>query len=290
MRLCKMRAYGIPVFDIGGNVFTTISDQEFGYFQRFIYQAAGITLTPAKKALVCGRLSKRLQARKVSSYAEYFKLLSSGQEPAEVQMAVDLLTTNETYFFREPKHFELLRTQAVQARGSGKPFRVWSAACSSGEEVYSIAMVLADALDPYPWELIGSDLSTRVLERARLGHYPTARTEHIPAAYLRRFCLKGTGPQDGTLLIDKTLRAKAKFIQANLNGTLPQLGSFDIVFLRNVMIYFNNETKKQVVARVLSAVKPGGYLLIGHSESLNDVTQDVLHVAPSVYRKPGGEA
>jgi chemotaxis protein methyltransferase CheR len=273
----------------GVAVFTTISDQEFGNFQRFIFQAAGITLTSAKKALVCGRLSKRLQARKVNSYAEYFKLLASGNEPMEVQTAIDLLTTNETYFFREPKHFDLLRAQAQAARGSSKPFRVWSAACSSGEEVYSIAMVLADALDPYPWELIGSDLSTRVLERARSGHYPTTRTDHIPPAYLRRFCLKGTGAQDGTLLIEKALRTRAKFMQVNLNASLPQLGQFDIVFLRNVMIYFNNETKKQVVGRILGALKPGGYLLIGHSESLNDVTQDVLHVAPSVYRKPGGE-
>ena len=135
----------------------TISDNEFGLFQRFIYDAAGITLSSAKKALVCGRLAKRLQACNLGSYSEYFKLLTSGQNGAEVQTAVDLLTTNETYFFREPKHFELLREAALAARNKAQPFRVWSAASSTGEEAYSIAMVLADVLDEQPWEIVGSD-------------------------------------------------------------------------------------------------------------------------------------
>jgi chemotaxis protein methyltransferase CheR len=269
-------------------MFTTISDQEFSCFQRFIYEAAGITLSSAKKALVCGRLSKRLQQRNLRSYAEYFQLLSRADEAAEVQTAVDLLTTNETYFFREPKHFEVLRQQALSARGNNRGFRVWSAACSSGEEPYSIAMVLADVLDGQPWELLGSDLSTRVLQKARVGHYPVSRAKQVPAAYLRRFCLKGTGEHDGTLLIDKSLRSRVQLMQINLNMRLPQLGTFDVIFLRNVMIYFNAETKRQVVARILSLLKPGGYFLIGHSESLNDISTAVDQVAPSVYRKPDG--
>jgi chemotaxis protein methyltransferase CheR len=267
-------------------MFTTITDQEFGCFQRFIFDAAGITLSEAKKALVCGRLSKRLHQRGLNSYSEYFQLLASGADPLEVQTAVDLLTTNETYFFREPKHFDLLREQAEAARGSGRAFRVWSAACSSGEEVYSIAMTLAESLDPEPWEIIGSDLSTRMLDRARLGHYPLSRTKNVQLHYLRRFCLRGTGTQEGTLLIDRSLRSRAQFMQINLNDRLPQLGSFDIIFLRNVMIYFNLETKRQVVARILSLLKPGGWFLIGHSESLNDVSSAVQQIAPSVYRKP----
>lgn len=265
-------------------MFTTISDQEFSCFQRFIYDAAGITLSPAKKALVCGRLAKRLQQRNLSSYAEYFRLLSRADEAAEIQTAVDLLTTNETYFFREPKHFDVLRQQALDARGRG--FRVWSAACSSGEEPYSIAMVLADCLDGQSWELIGSDLSTRVLQKARVGHYPVSRARQVPPAYLRRFCLKGTGAQEGTLLVDKSLRSRVQYMQINLNMRLPQIGTFDVIFLRNVMIYFNAETKRQVVARILSLLKPGGYFLIGHSETLNDISSAVKQVAPSVYRKP----
>jgi len=263
-----------------------ITEHEFGRFQRFIYDAAGITLSPAKKALVCGRLSKRLQAHRLSSYGEYYELLSSGRAPAEVQTAVDLLTTNETYFFREPKHFDLLRRLAVGAAGRAQPFRVWSAASSTGEECYSIAMVLADCLGGAAWDVLGTDISTRVLQRARLGHYPLERTRHIPPEYLKRFCLKGTGAQQGTLLVERELRCRVSFAHVNLNAELPSMGSFDVIFLRNVMIYFNGDTKRQVVARVLSLLKPGGHFCIGHSESLNDISNAVRQVAPSIYRKP----
>lgn len=262
-----------------------ITDQEFAQFQRFIYEAAGISLSSAKKALVSGRLAKRLQQYRFGSYAEYFRLLASGEAPAEVQTAVDLLTTNETYFFREPGHFDLLREQAVAARSLSQPFRVWSAASSSGEEAYSIAMVLADCLDGGPWEVIGSDISARVLQHACTGHYSTERTQHIPPAYLRRFCLKGIGVQQGTLLMERSLRSRVEFMQVNLNAPLPQLGAFDVIFLRNVLIYFSAETKRRVVARVLSLLKPGGHFCIGHSESLNDITDAVRPLAPSMYRK-----
>jgi len=264
----------------------TITDTEFSRFQRFIFDAAGITLSSGKKALVCGRLAKRLQANKLSSYTEYFALLSSGKSASEVQMAVDLLTTNETYFFREPKHFELLRTLALGAASRPQPFRVWSAASSTGEECYSIAMVLADCLGQAAWEVVGTDISTRVLERARAGHYPFERTKHIPPAYLKRFCLKGHGEQEGTLLIERQLRNRVNFAQVNLNTELPQLGSFDLIFLRNVMIYFNGDTKRSVVERVLAQLKPGGHFFIGHSESLNEISTAVHQVAPSIYRKP----
>lgn len=263
-----------------------ITDQEFALFQRFIYEAAGITLSAAKKALVTSRLSKRLDRRKLRSFGEYFSVLSSGEDAGEVQAAIDLLTTNETYFFREAKHFDLLREQAQLARGRTQPFRVWSAACSTGEETYSIAMVLAATLESAPFELIGSDISSRVLDRARAGHYLVSRTTHIPRPYLQRFCLRGTQDQEGTLLIDRPLRERVRFMKINLNTTLPRIGPFDCVFLRNVMIYFNPATKKQVVERVLSVLKPGGYLVIGHSETLNDVHSAAIPVSPSIYRKP----
>jgi chemotaxis protein methyltransferase CheR len=265
----------------------TLSDAEFSQFQRFIYQAAGISMSSAKKALVSGRLAKRLQHWGLASYGKYIELLRSGEASAEVQVAIDLLTTNETYFFREPRHFELLQKLAAEARTGRLPFRVWSAASSTGEEAYSMAMVLADVLGmSVPWDVFGSDISTRVLERARTGHYPMERARQIPAPYLKRFCLRGTGPEEGTLLVGRTLRQRVKFTQVNLNAPLPQLGQFDVIFLRNVMIYFDVETKRQVVERVLSALRPGGYFCIGHSESLNEVCTTVSLVAPSIYRKP----
>jgi len=264
----------------------TITDTEFGRFQRFIFDAAGITLSAGKKALVCGRLAKRLQANQLTSYTEYFELLSGGNSAIEVQTAIDLLTTNETYFFREPKHFERLRELALGAASRSQPFRVWSAASSTGEECYSIAMVLADCLGQAAWEVVGSDISSRVLERARAGHYPLERTKHIPPAYLKRFCLKGHGEQEGTLLIDRQLRSRVSFAKVNLNTELPRLGSFDLIFLRNVMIYFNGDTKRSVVERVLAPLKPGGHFFIGHSETLNEISTAVQQVAPSIYRKP----
>ena len=137
-----------------------------------------------------------------------------------------------------------------------------------------------------PWEITASDISSRVLHKARFGHYPMERTGNIPREYLQRFCLKGMDQYAGTLLVQRALRKRVQFTEVNLNTALPQLGSFDVIFLRNVMIYFSAETKRQVVARVAQQLKPGGYLFIGHSESLNDISDDVAMVAPSIYRKP----
>ncbi len=262
-----------------------ITDTELGQFRRFIFDAAGITMGEQKKALVEGRLGKRLTLHGLESFGQYFLMLTSGQHPDEVQVAVDLLTTNETYFFREIKHFEFLRTQALAARSRVQSFRVWSAASSSGEEAYSIAMVLADCMETTPWEVLGTDISTQVLKGAARALYTMERARHVPPEYLRRFCLKGSGEHLGKLLIDRSLRNRVLFRQVNLNAPLPNLGQFDFVFLRNVMIYFSDDTKREVVARVISTLKPGGYFFVGHSESLNGISSAVDSVAPSIYRK-----
>ena len=262
-----------------------ITDGELAQFQRFIFEAAGISLSASKKALVMGRLGKRLALHQLKNFGQYSSLLTSGNHPEEVQMAVDLLTTNETYFFREIKHFDFLRQQALLARNRTEPFRVWSAASSSGEEAYSIAMVLADCLDATPWEVVGTDISTRVVEGAERAVYPMERAKNIPPSYLRRFCLKGGGPHEGRFLIDRSLRSHVFFRHLNLNLPLPALGQFDFIFLRNVMIYFNDETKRDVVARLIPRLKPDGHFFVGHSESLNNITQEVAAVAPSIYRR-----
>ena len=263
---------------------TTLTDQEFARFQRFIFEAAGITLSDAKKVMVGSRLAMRLQKCQVASYGDYFRLLASGKQPEEIQTAVDLLTTNETYFFREPNHFEFLKKQLQEMVRYTEPVRVWSAAGSTGEEAYSIAMVLEDCLQGRPWEVVASDISARVLERARRGHYPMERARNVPRPYLQKFCLQGKDSQANTLLVDRTLRSRIQFRQVNLNTPLPPLGVFDFVFLRNVLIYFNAETKRQVVRRVLSTLAPGGWLLISHTESLYDVTDAVQQIAPSIFR------
>jgi chemotaxis protein methyltransferase CheR len=262
----------------------SLKDSEFSSFQQMIFRIAGISMTPAKKALVAGRLAKRLKHHGLDSYEDYFQLLSRQQD--EMQVAVDLLTTNETYFFREPKHFDFLRDRVLPGHPAGRPFRVWSAACSSGEEPYTLAMLLADRLGDAPWEVFGSDISTQVLDKARRGLYPMERARGIPPALLRTHCLKGVGSQEGQLLIDPALRRRVHLAQINLNEPLPEVGEFDVIFLRNVMIYFDTETKRQVVRRLIELLKPGGYLLIGHSESLNGVVDELQSVMPSIYRKP----
>ncbi|MGI9134287.1 MAG: CheR family methyltransferase [Rhodoferax sp.] len=261
-----------------------ITDSELAQFQRFIYEQAGITMSAQKKALVAGRLGKRLELHQLENFGQYFRLLVSGQQPEEVQVAIDLLTTNETYFFRENKHFDFLRERALAARNRVEPFRVWSAASSSGEEAYSIAMVLADCMEATPWEVLGTDISTRMLEGAQRALYSMERGRHIPQAYLRRFCLKGGGEHEGKLLIERNLRSRVQFRYLNLNVALPNVGRFDLIFLRNVMIYFSDDTKREVVERLATALKRNGHFCIGHSESLNKITEVMQPLAPSIYR------
>lgn len=264
----------------------TLNDQEFTQFQKLIYDIAGISLSTAKKPLVSGRLAKRLKHHGVESYGDYFRILQKDAQHGELQIAVDLLTTNETYFFREHKHFDFLRDQVLPHYRPGRPFRVWSAACSSGQEPYTLAMVLADSLGDAPWEILASDISTRVLDRARTGQYALEQAEKVPRHYLSRYCLKGVGPQDGTFIVDRALRSRIKFSQINLNQSLPNVGEFDVIFLRNVMIYFNTSTKRQVVQRLTGQLRKDGYLIIGHSESLNGVVDHLPVVQPSIYRRP----
>lgn len=263
----------------------TITDQEFVQFQRLIHDIAGISMSPAKKPLVSGRLAKRLAHHGVASFGEYFDILRQEGTGSELQIAVDLLTTNETYFFREPKHFEFLRDKVLAHCRPGRSFRVWSAACSSGQEPYTLAMVLADTLGEAPWEVFASDISTRVLERARSGQYALEQAEKVPRHYLTRYCLKGVGPQQGTFIVDRALRSRVRFSQINLNQPLPEVGEFDVIFLRNVMIYFSAETKRQVVDRLAGQLIRGGYLMVGHSESLNGVTDALQVVRPAIYRR-----
>jgi chemotaxis protein methyltransferase CheR len=263
-----------------------LSDQEFSQFQRWLHQATGIDLSPAKKTLVSSRLAKRLSHYQLPSFGDYFHLIMGDSAKLELQLALDLLTTNETYFFREPKHFEFLSEQIVPHFPRERALRIWSAASSSGEEAYSLAMTLAERRAAAPWEIIASDISSRVLTQAKAGLYAIERAHNIPTAYLMKYCLKGIGQQEGTFLIDRKLKERVHFSQVNLNKPLPDLGQFDLIFIRNVMIYFNRETKEQVLARLLPLLRQGGYLIISHAESLHGLQTGLQLVSPSIYRKP----
>lgn len=260
-----------------------LAEKDFRRFQQLVFEVAGIHLSAAKRSMVAGRLAKRLKALQLVDFTSYVRCLDS--DPEERRRAVDLLTTNETYFFREPKHFEFLREQVLAHLPEDRPVRVWSAACSSGEEAYSLAMLLDDVLGTRGWEVMGSDISSRVLQRARRGLYPMARIDLMPSGYLKRYCMKGTGQYTGQFLVSGVLRERVGFSQVNLNAALPQLGAFDVIFLRNVMIYFSVQTKSRVVRRVLNLLRPGGYFFVGHAESLVGIADGLQTVRPSIYRK-----
>jgi chemotaxis protein methyltransferase CheR len=267
-----------------------LTAEEFGWLTEFLRARTGIELKPGKEAMVMGRLDRRLRHHDLATYRDYFRLLAQG-DPLESQIAVDLLTTNETYFFREPKHFEFLREIFTGMLRRSEPVRIWSAASSTGEEAYTIAMTLADSLPPsQPWELVGTDISSRVLETARRGMYPIEAADKIPAGLLREYCLRGRDEYDGFLAIDRRLRERVTFRDANLIDLRGDYGSFDVIFLRNVMIYFGQETKRELVARLTRHLRPGGHLIISHSETLNGFQGPLRLVRPSIYQLAGGDA
>ncbi len=236
--------------------------------------------------MVASRLAKRLDYYGLSTYGEYFQLATSHDYPHEFQTLVNILTTNETYFFREPKHFEFFREQILKP-WRGEQFRLWSAASSTGEEAYSLAMVLAEDFGLRRWEIFASDLSTRVLETASRGVYLMERLEHMDMNLMEKYCLKGVRAQAGFFRVDEKLRSRVNFQQVNLMQPIPAgMGKFDVIFLRNVLIYFDQDTKKQVVERLVTALKPGGYFFVSHSESLHRVTDQLQLIKPSIYRKP----
>lgn len=258
---------------------------EFKLFQKFIYDHAGIDLAPAKSVMVASRLARRLNHYQLDSYQLYFDLAMRPENSQEFQMLVDILTTNETYFFREPKHFDYLQNKILKPWEGGH-FHLWSAASSSGEEAYSIAMTLAENLSGKEWSILGTDLSTKVLDKANQGIYMKDRIELLDQGLMKKHCLNGVRTQHGTFRVGDKLRQRTRFKQLNLMKPLPaKMPMFDVIFLRNVLIYFDNATKKHVVERIISALKPGGHFFISHSETLSRITDHLEMVQPSIYVK-----
>lgn len=263
-----------------------VSSEAYQAIRDFIYQEAGIDLGTSKQMLVGARLNKRLRYHRLDSFDQYVALLSDKINVNERQMAVDLLTTNETYFFREAEHFEVLKNEVLAQHPKERFFRLWSAASSSGEEAYSIGMVLDDYFGLLvKWEIFGSDISNRIIAKAKRGLYQAHRIDAIPKAYLKKYCMKGAGEYEGFLLVDKILRNKTRFTEINLTRPLPDVGQFDVIFLRNVLIYFDNPTKEKIVRNLITKLRPGGILFIGHSESLKGMDFPLELISHTCYRK-----
>lgn len=262
-----------------------LGEAEFERFRHFIHARAGISLAPHKRQMVSARLQRRLRQLGLRSFGGYLDRLAEPGHDQERQHLVDLLTTNETYFYREPAHFDYLLEQILPTY-RGRPMRVWSAACSSGEEVYTLAMVLAEGLGFGQWEILGTDISTRMLEQARAALYPLERAKRLPRDWLSKYCLKGVRTQSGNLLVDPRLRARVRLDQHNLMQPLIPRRTFDLVFLRNVLIYFERSTKQRVIDALSHSIAPGGYLIISHVESLQGIETNLRVVRPSIFRKP----
>lgn len=262
-----------------------VADADFRLFQKLFDDSIGLNLTSHKKLLLSGRLGKRVAKLGLSGFHEYYKYLASGKDPEEFQLAIDLITTHETFFFRENHHFHLLREKIAPEAPSGRPLRVWSAACSTGEEAWSIAMVLRHVLGVTGWSLVASDVSRSVVTRASQGLYKMDRIAGIPPEYLKAYCLKGQREYEGMLLVEKSLREQVEFRMVNLLEIPSELNDFDVVFLRNVIIYFDAPTKERVLRSVCQRIRPDGWLLLGHSESLAGMDLPLRQIRPSVYRK-----
>ena len=267
---------------------SALSGKAFLAVTKLFHSVSGIHLNESKHALVTGRLQKLAHEAGESDLDAYVERLVQGNAPAaEMTRVIDRLTTNETYFFREPQHFndlaERLGAHANSSNSSKDEFRVWSAASSSGEEAYSVAMLMTDVLESKPWQVIGTDLSSAMVDSARKALYALDRARMVPPDYLRRFCLKGQGPHEGQVLVTKAVRERVRFQTANLMLDLPQLPQFDVIFLRNVLIYFDNDAKSQIVRRVLTQLKPGGVLYTGHAESLSTLNLPVRALATAIH-------
>ena len=278
--------YGAPL-----DMNYTITPKEFEQFRALIYQECGISLNESKKTLLVSRLSKRLRTLELDSFQAYYDLLSGQTESDEFTLLLDLVSTNKTDFFREPKHFDFLREQILPTLQSTRRVRIWSSASSSGEEPYTIAMTLYDSVpDPERWDfqILASDISTRVLARAASGVYEGERVRDLPTGLVERHFLKGKGERAGMIKVKPHLSQMVRFRRINLmDDTFPIKSPLDLIFCRNVMIYFDHPTQTQLVTKFHRYLKPGGYLFIGHSESLQRLDQPFESVAPTIYRKEG---
>ena len=271
-----------------------IADRDFKALRDLIHRMSGIHLTPEKRTLLVGRLNRRLRALGLASFREYLDFLENGGNAAEAVHMLDCICTNETHFFREPQQFEFLERAVYPAwaadasrRERARHIKVWSAACSTGEEPYSIAMsLLAHFPAQAGWtiDVLATDLSTSALAKAVAAEWPIEKAAEIPAQWLKRFMLQGTGRKEGLMAAGPDLRSAVRFQRLNLVGKVyPSERDFDLVFCRNVIIYFDPRTKAEVVVRLLEYLAPHGYLLLGHAESIHGIDSRAQRHIPAVY-------
>jgi chemotaxis protein methyltransferase CheR len=273
--------------------FQPLRPGEFARIRRLAYETFGLDLPKGKETLVSARLGKYMLKSGCRSFDEYIDLVSADSTGDALILLIDALTTNHTSFFREIAHFDFIRRNILPGWQNRAGVDIWSAACSTGEEPYSIAMCVMDGLGktaPGKVRILATDISTRVLETAEKGVYPADRFESLTQAQLRSYWLRGERDWTGWYRAKKDLRSLIEFRRLNLMEQIPGTGRFPLIFCRNVMIYFDKPTQEGVVDRLSACLEPGGYLLTGHSESLNGISHGLSYIQPAIYRKPPSSA
>ncbi len=273
-----------------------MSDESFRQFSEYIHGYFGIKMPQVKKTMLESRLIKRLKDLSMNSYEEYREYVFSqeGMESELVHM-IDVVTTNKTDFFREPEHFDYLLNEALQelldslSIGRSRPLSVWSAGCSSGEEPYTLAMILtefAGTVGNYRFNILGTDLSSKMLEAARMGIYKDQRIEPIPKRLRKKYLMRSRDRSSGLVRVDPQLRSAVRYRRLNfMDDDFDLNENFDIIFCRNVIIYFDKPTQGVLMEKLCDHLTSGGYLFVGHSETLNGFKLPLVQVAPMVYRK-----
>lgn len=269
-----------------------LSDRDFEKLRELVTRHTGIAVGDGKRQLLLNRLSKRVLIRNLSSFTEYCEMIDSGEDKAELEVFVNSVTTNLTAFFRESHHFDLLRESIIphclQENRHSKRLRIWSAGCSTGEEAYCLAITAYEAIpniDHWDVLILATDLDTNVLSTAKSGVYSGERIEKVPAEYRRKWFKEGQGANAGKVCLSPQLKEIIRFRRLNLMNEWPMRGVFDIVFCRNVVIYFDKPTQARLFDRIADQMTPNGHLFIGHSESLHNVTDRFELLGKTAYRK-----
>ena len=269
-----------------------LSEKDFQDFSKYIYAEYGIKMLPVKRVMLQGRLLKRIRELKMKSFSEYKEYFFSKEgQQKELLQFLNVVTTNKTDFFREPIHFAFMNDEILPEEHKnkhGSPFRVWSAGCSSGEEPYTIAIVLNEfqQLNPaFRFEITATDISSQVLEKAAKGVYPIAKVAEVPLNIKKQYFLKSKDPANQTVKVSQVLQRNLSLSYLNLmeNYSFPQ--PFDLIFCRNVLIYFDRETQEKVIQKICTCLKPDGYIFIGHSESISGMDLPLTHIKPTIFKK-----